>query len=270
MKPFLKWAGGKYKLLGNLMEHFPVNPNGRFFDVFGGGGSVTLNISSFNYKQIIYNDINPDLIAIWNSLQSRGEGFIGNCEYYFTSSQNCEETYYHYRNVFNDGIHSPEIFIYLNKHCFNGLCRYNSKNKFNVPYGHKKVAPSFPRKEMESAYQVIKTVTFLNREFEDVLCMAKEDDVFYCDPPYIPISDSSYFTAYSKEGFGMDKQVALSGYARDAQKKGATVVISNSDTPTARKLYKGAEIYELDVQRNISCKGSKREKAKEIIAVFTP
>lgn len=268
MKPFLKWAGGKYKLVEEFKRHFPEG--NRFVEPFLGGGAVSLNVDFPEYR---VNDFNPALVALWQCL--RQDGFIAYAKDYFTSKTNTEATYYFYRHQFNENLRLDQmtwetaaLFLYLNKHGYNGLCRYNSKGEFNVPFGHKTKSPGFPEAELEAAAILARKMVISCGDFRKVFDDVRKGDVIYCDPPYVPLSKTAHFTAYSTGGFTMQDQKDLAMCAREAALKGAVTFISNHDTPEVRKLYVGASIHEIMVQRNISCKGEKREKVKEILAVF--
>jgi len=268
-KAFLKWAGGKGQLVEKILALMPVD-SVRYVEPFVGSGIVALNVP---HKKIIIGDTNPGLMALWRELQRDGHSFIDFAAKYFTPAFNTEGMYYEMRSKFNATWHSDvkgALFLYLNRHCFNGLCRMNSKGDFNVPFGRYK-NPGFPREAMEYAWGVSKRMEVYEQGFEHTFELARMGDVFYCDPPYIPINPTSSFTAYSKDGFGMDQQRGLVNCAEYARTRGATVIISNNDVPLARELYvKATEIHEVQVAKKISCQGSGRKKLGEIIAVYRP
>jgi DNA adenine methylase len=259
-KPFLKWAGGKIKILPKLIPYFDNSEI--FVEPFCGSGSVWLNT---DYKKYIIADINEDLINLYKTLKKEQSDFINYCYSFFNNSNN-QECYYKYRNNFNSTSNIKEksaLFIYLNRHCFNGLCRYNSSGKFNVPYG-KYNTIYFPRKEMEFFAEKSKKVKFLCEDFNKVFKITEklDDCIIYCDPPYIPISNTSNFTSYSKDIFNQERQEQLYHYIINSKHR---VVVSNSTK--AKSLYSKLEIIEIDVRRNISSKGESRKKIKEIIAI---
>lgn len=272
-KSFVKWAGGKYDLLPTLIDIIQQCPGlgGRFIEPFVGGGALTLNIPLKVPK--IINDVNPGLISVWIALES-GEFYIDVAQTYFIPENNTEEEFYRIRTQFNAGdtweAKRPYHFLYLNRHCFNGLCRYNKQGKFNVPYGGYKTI-YFPEKELRHAMEVMKNTRVLNMDFADVMNMATEGDVVYCDPPYIPLSETSAFVGYSKGGFTMDDQIRLRDRALRLRDRGVTVIISNNDTPLARKLYaKADDILSVQVAKRISCKADGRKKQREVIAIYKP
>lgn len=273
-KSFLKWAGGKSQLVPKILSLMPLDASGRFFDVFVGSGVVALNVP---HKRIVINDVNEGLMSLWWELQKE-PGAIRHCEHFFNPTTNSEEQYYRIRKLFNDKseVHSfmrGAMFLYLNKHGFNGLCRFNKSGEFNVPYNHRKTCPGFPLEELENAVKWFKTkrVTIFNQDFRKIMRRAGKNDVVYCDPPYVPRNKTSAFTTYSKDGFRMDEQMALMLEAEKARSRGVTVIISNNDVSITRKLYDGAdEIHEVSVRKSISCKGNGREKQGELIAVYRP
>jgi len=265
MKPFLKWAGGKMKLLSILMDKFPKGK--RFIEPFIGSGSISLNV---DYPEYIINDVNNHLFLVWKSIEIFGIIFVEDCKKLFVSKNNNRETYNLLRKEFNetkDNLRKAVLFIYLNRHCFNGICRYNSKGEFNVPFG-KYDKPYFPEKELISCIEKIKNFEIYNLDFRDIFKMVKKGDVVYCDPPYLPLSKTANFNKYSKEGFSFQDQKDLISCAKEAVKKGATVVISNHYNDLAKEIYKDADITIIDVARTISSKANNRKSVKEIIAVY--
>ncbi len=267
-KPFLKWAGGKQRLIGSILPLLP--PTGRYIEPFAGSAAVALNVPQ---TECLLSDINGDLIGLYQQLQDEGEGFIAFCRSFFSVENNTSERYYGLRGEFNstrDKRRKSAIFVYLNKHGFNGLCRYSARGVYNVSFG-KYARPSFPEAEMRNFLDRIRRgrVRFSRVDFVHALEGATAGDVVYCDPPYVPLSATSNFVGYSADGFGLQRHKVLAESARVAARRGATVVISNHDTPVVKGLYEGAEIRELTVRRMISCTGE-RKQAKELLAVFAP
>lgn len=269
--PFLKWAGGKLRLLNNIRKLFPTNIEGRYIEPFIGAGAVALNTSS---KNTIINDINPDLILLYITIQKNIDCLIKECDVLFDGTHSDDDSYYKLREEFNTtakGTRKAALFVYLNKHCFNGLCRYSKAGKFNTPTGKYKTI-NYPKDELKNASLVIKDWIIHNEDFNKIMNMAKLGDLVYCDPPYVPISNTSYFTSYSQTEFNWENQVNLAIAANEAAKRGAVVLVSNHETPETIELYKkyGAEIHFFNVSRSISAKSSSRKKARELIAVFKP
>ncbi len=265
IRPFLKWAGGKYLLLQHLANILPKG--NRLIEPFAGAGSIFLNL---DYPKYYIADNNPDLIQLFKLLKKEGEAFIDYCQQFFIPENNQKEKYYELRACFNKTHEcrlKSALFIYLNHHCFNGLCRYNHSGGFNVPFGKYK-GPVLPVDKMLHFIKKAKKATFIHQDFEETFKKARTGDVIYCDPPYLPLSKTANFTAYSKQVFTLEKQAQLAHMAKASAKKGIRVVISNHDTPVARELYDGADIISLPVKRTISSKTSLRKPTDELIAVF--
>jgi len=265
-RPFLKWAGNKYRIIDRIKKSLP---NGkRLIEPFAGSAAVFLNT---DYEKYLINDNNPDLIHLYNLLKSDGADFIKKCRYYFTPRFNNEEQYYKLRQKFNDtsDIYKRAVlFVYLNRHGYNGLCRYNLKGGYNVPFGRYK-APYFPEKEMLFFHEKAQKAEFILSSFEEVIQSAKKGDVIYCDPPYVALSPSANFTSYSAGGFNMEKQQQLADLANETSAKGIPIIISNHNTSFTRKAYdKANKITKFHVQRFISCNGKKRGTAGELLALF--
>lgn len=265
MKPFLKWAGGKYRIIDKIQAALP--PGKRLVEPFVGSGAVFMNT---NYASYILADSNSDLINLYRQLQAHGEEFITYTQSFFTAENNTQAAFTYLRDKFNasqDVAEKSAIFVYLNRHCFNGLCRYNKKGGFNVPFG-RYVAPACPVEGMRAFHAKSQQAVFAIAPFEDTLAQVEPGDVVYCDPPYSPASATSNFTSYTKDGFSQKEQGALGMIAHQLANRGIPVVISNHDTPFTRQVYKEAHIVAFDVQRFISAKASERKAAAELIASF--
>lgn len=266
MKTFLKWAGGKSQIVSNLKIHF--RKGSRLVEPFVGSGALFLSTS---YESYLLCDTNADLINLYNNLKEDPEKLIDKTSSFFSGDFNSELRFYQLRERFNalpsDDMEKSALFIYLNKHGFNGLCRYNRNGFFNVPFG-KYRAPKFPRKNMIDFAIKAKKAEFRCQDFEDTFDESRHGDIIYCDPPYVPLSITSSFTAYSKGGFGLDDQWRLVKKAKEAKSKGLQCIISNHDLAVTREMYRGSEIFEMKVQRNISSKSESRIKVKELVAVF--
>lgn len=266
-KPFLKWAGGKYRCIHHVLNALPKAQ--RLVEPFTGSGAVFLNAP---YSDYLLGEVNADLIALYQHVKQHGQTFIEHCERLFCEKNNHETPYYQFRSQFNQmAIGSSEraaLFLYLNRHGYNGLCRYNLSGGYNVPFGRYK-KPYFPQKELLSFHQKSQSAQFIQADFTQTFLHTRPGDIIYCDPPYVPLSKTSQFTAYTRQKFGDTEQIALADLAIKAAKNGTPVIISNHDTPFTRELYHAAKIASFPVRRNISCKGSQRLPVREIIAVFT-
>jgi len=264
-RPFLKWAGNKFKIVKDITDRLP--PGQRLIEPFVGSGAVFLNT---NYKHYILGDVNKDLIDLYQILQKEGSAFIKATEKLFTPANNTAEAFYKLRTQFNTTRSKRKkamLFVYLNRHCYNGLCRYNKSGHFNVPFGRYR-APYFPAREMHLFYERSKKATFICQSFEEILLQAKKKDVIYCDPPYIPLSPTANFTNYSGQHFLWSEQEQLALIAKTVAARGGAVLISNHDTPESRVLYKEAKIYSLSVKRNISCRIQDRGFVPEVLALY--
>lgn len=265
MRPFLKWAGGKYRLVERIISKLP--PANRLIEPFAGSCALSLNA---NYNEYLINDINQDLVNLYLTLQEHGNKFIKYCKRFFKDENNTSEKYYKMREKFNKEKYifkRSAMMVYFNRHGYNGLCRFNSQGQFNVPFGRYK-RPYFPETEMKHFYEKFKTADFICKDFEEVMMKAKRNDVIYCDPPYIPLNSTSNFTEYSPGGFDIQDQERLAKTAKKLAKKGIITVISNHWGDEIIKLYDGAYMEEFSVRRFISCNASKRNAVTEILAVF--
>ena len=268
-KPFLKWAGNKFRVLPHLLPI--IGDPKRYIEPFGGSMAVALNVSADEY---VLNDINNDLVNLYGHVtDTNDDTFIKYCQELFYEGNN-REAYNEMRDLFNqstDSLERSRMFVYLNRHCFNGLTRYNSKGGFNVPFGKMK-NPKCPVNEMMAfrMYFLQKKHRFMSTSFEDSALYEniESGDVVYFDPPYVPASDTANFASYAKEGFSYDQQVQLAELAESLANRGAKVIISNHDTDVSRQLYKNAEIHSIQVARSIAANKTSRKKANELIAVY--
>lgn len=270
-KPFLKWAGAKTRLTPVLNDFF-VTDKKIWAEPFAGSLSVFLNLQSRdNYSVFYLNDANPDLINLYNYIKRDRLLAIKELRTMFADSNNSRDKYNQYRQEFNltaDLDRKSVLFVYLNRHCFNGLCRYNSKKMFNVPFGKYDV-PYFPLKELENFLLCIDkyNIVFSNLGYAAFFNSLPNDVLIYCDPPYAPL-DVSTFTKYSHDDFTLADQQQLSELANSYSENGNIVILSNHNTVYTQKLYENAKsIKEIEVRRFISANGS-RNNAKELIAVF--
>lgn len=266
MKPFLKWAGGKLRLVERIKAVLP--PGKRLLEPFVGSGALFLNTT---YDAYVLADANGDLIHLYQQLQQGGQDFIDHCSTFFTPANNAETTFYDLRRQFNhtsDPLEKAALFVYLNKHCYNGLCRYNSRGEFNVPFGRYR-QPYFPAIEMAAFQRKAQAATFVVQDFVTTMTNAQAGDLVYCDPPYAPLSATANFTSYSTATFGTAEQQKLAAMAEALRQRGIPVIISNHDTPFTRTLYATADEQQyFGVQRHISCDGANRNKADELLAIY--
>ena len=241
----------------------------RLIEPFAGSGAVFLNTA---YDRYLLADSNPDLIDLYKLLTGEGEAFIKACRRLFRAANNNADCYYGLREKFNRSQPGPRrsaLFLYLNRHCYNGLCRYNSSGEFNTPFG-RYAKPYFPEREMHGFIRAARSARFINCGYLDSMRLASHGDVVYCDPPYAPLSRTAYFTDYHIGGFKWDDQVRLAETAAALASRGVQVVISNHDTRAIRALYRGsgATVHGFRVPRTISCNPSTRRPVGELLAVF--
>lgn len=265
MKPFLKWAGGKYKIIGHIAAHLPTRAC--LIEPFVGSGAVFLNT---DFDAYVLADTNADLINLYKKVQADGRAFARYASSLFVPENNEEEAYYARRAEFNetqDADRKAALFVYLNRHCFNGLCRYNAQGKFNVPFG-RYTKPTFPTAEVLNFHEKSKRATFHVADFRETMEKASASCVVYCDPPYAPLTPTANFSSYTEKGFGQKDQEDLAKLAAALKAKDIPVVISNHDTRFTREIYARAKITSFDVQRFISSDGKNRDKAAEILAVY--
>lgn len=265
-RPFLKWAGGKYSLLPELYHLIPAGK--RLIEPFVGGGSVFLN--SDKHERFLLADVNADLINLYQMLAVVPDTVIGEAIKAFRHL-NDVENYTAIREAFNsqqlNATERAAAFLYLNRHCFNGLMRYNLDGFFNVGWGKYK-APYFPEEEIRAFRKKSRACVFMTAGFERTLRLAGDGDVVYCDPPYEPMPGTAGFTNYASGGFSWDSQVALAESCVAAHQRGAKVFISNSTAPRVIELYErhGFTLHRVNARRSISSKGSTREIANDIVA----
>ena len=267
VRPFLKWPGGKYRLVDRIRS--ALGPGRRLIEPFAGSGAVFLNT---NYDRFIIADSNLDLIDLYTRLVDDGDDFIETSRELFQPQTNLRGHYYALREEFNHTRHSRRragLFLYLNRHCYNGLCRYNGSGGFNSPFGRYR-RPYFPELEMRGFIARAQHARFLHAGFEQSMALARRGDVVYCDPPYTPLSRTAHFTDYHTGGFGWEDQERLAQLAQRLARRGIQVVISNHDTVVTRVLYSalGARIEGFKVRRTISCNAKRRNRVGELLAIF--
>lgn len=261
MKTVLKWAGSKVRIIEVLKRHLPAGQ--RLVEPFAGSCAVMMNT---DYPAYFIADANRDLIDMYKLIAEQPAAFIQAAEALFDAG-NTEAEYYRLRFAFNsipagDKDRAP-LFLYLNRHCFNGLCRYNKRGEFNVPFGKYK-KPYFPRAEILAFAEKAKLATFLCGNYSEALKAAQSGDVVYCDPPYL--TETANFTAYHSDGFGHEEHGRLARSVRRLAGRGVPVVISNSDTDMVRYLYKDFAINKITAPRSIGAAAGSIKSAQEVIA----
>lgn len=267
MKPFLRWAGGKHSQLTTILHYLPKGK--RLLEPFVGAGSVFMNAG---FSKNLINDLNPDLINVYNIMAHQGNRLIDEAGK-LCAWVDSRENYYRVQDRLNSYDYSAyskaAFFLVLNRHSFNGLCRYNQEKLFNVPWG-KNPKPYFPAAEMQEYVDANLKPDLFCVDFGTFMDMAIEGDVIFCDPPYEPMPGKKGFTTYSGDTFSFGDQKRLVAKALQARDKGMPTVITNSSAPKILELYQqsGFEIHPLTARRSISASGDQREEVEDIIAIL--
>ncbi|KKL82849.1 hypothetical protein LCGC14_1980630 [marine sediment metagenome] len=264
-KPFLKWAGGKRQLISQMDQYFPKKFN-KYIEPFVGGGAIFFYLLPEN---AILIDINKDIINAYRVIKNNVTELIGSLK----KHKNEKEYYYDIRNVDRDleefdGWSTTEKasrIIFMNRCCFNGLYRVNSKGQFNVPFGKYKNPKFCDEENLISVQKALKNVNLVNDSFDKCLDFAEEDDFIYFDPPYVPISDSANFTSYTKDNFNNDDQIRLNETFKSLDERGCNVMLSNSYSDFILDLYRDYHIHFLQAKRAINSDASKRGAIKEVL-----
>lgn len=269
-KPFVKWAGGKRQIIDKLLKLVPVEYN-TYFEPFVGGGALLFELSP---KTAVINDSNKELMNVYKMI-STDKGYEEVVKLLNTyEKKHSEKFFYQIRNQDKDKIKFEKLTdveraartIYLNKACFNGLYRVNSKGEFNVPFNKKLKVNTYDSENMILAYVYFQTnkITMLNTDFEEAVSTAKKGDFIYFDPPYDSENETT-FNSYTEEGFGKEEQRRLARVYKELSDRGCYVMLSNHNTTLINELYKDYNIHVITAKRNINSKGEKRGKVEEVI-----
>jgi DNA adenine methylase len=287
-KPFVKWVGGKKQLLPEIQAALPVTfrdgTGWTYVEPFVGGGAVLFwmlrNFS--NLRHVVINDINPDLVNAYCVVRDAAIELIGELKtlaaHYqdFKDEERRREFYLQQRNKFNDKktgtVESAAMFIFLNRTCFNGLYRVNSRGNFNVPFG-KYINPMIcDEKTILADSHLLQKVEILNGDFTNTIVRANENTLFYFDPPYKPLSQTSSFNSYTKEGFGDADQVRLKEFCDQLAAKHNHFVLSNADLKGKDPdnhffddLYANYDIRRVWASRMVNANPEKRGKLSELL-----
>jgi len=256
--PFLKWAGGKRQLISQMNKYFPRNFN-KYIEPFVGGGAVLFYLRP---KFSIIMDINKELINCYKVIKNNVKELIE----LLKTHKNDKDYYYNIRALDRDDekfvklsdIEKASRMIYLNRCCYNGLYRVNSKGQFNVPFGKYKNPNFCDEENLLAVNKALQNVKTIHGSFELCLDYAEKDDFVYFDPPYYPISKTSSFTSYTKESFGKDSQNRLYNVFKSLNERGCKLMLSNSFNEYIKSLYQEYRIITLDARRAINCNAAKR------------
>jgi DNA adenine methylase len=263
---FVKWAGGKKQLLPQFRSLFPRKIT-TYIEPFLGSGAVFFYLKKhYNIKNAILSDINEELINCFQMVRDKPDALIKLLKEHKTKRS---KPYYYKIRLLNpkdlSDIQRASRLIYLNKTCFNGLYRVNSKGQFNVPIGSYKNPDIVSELKIRKANMLLKDTTIKCMPFTQIESVAKAGDFIYFDPPYYPISKTSGFTSYTENGFMENEQRQLAELFKRLDKKGCLLMLSNSNSGFIISLYKGFDIKLVDAKRVINCDATKRGNIKELL-----
>lgn len=260
-RPFLKWVGGKGQLLNQYQPFFPTDFT-TYYEPFLGGGAVFFHLQP---RKARLTDINPELVNVYRCVRNQVEDLIQLLEQH--QQQHSQDYYYRMRATLGTTpVEQAARLIYLNKTCYNGLYRENSKGQFNVPMGRYK-APKICHPELlRAAAQALQSAQITEQPFDQVRNQAQDSrDFVYFDPPYHPISLTSRFTEYNRYAFSQTDQERLRDLFTELAQRGVKVMLSNSDCPFIRHLYQDFSIHSISASRAINSNAQKRGKIGEVL-----
>lgn len=270
-RPFIKWAGGKTQLAGELDSRLPIEFT-NYHEPFLGGGAFFFKLyrdKKFEHARI--SDLNSELIDVYNAIRDRLDEVVRELSQY----PHDKEFYYQLRSKNPLDLSLPTRaarMIYLNKTGYNGLYRVNKSGGFNVPFGKYKNPKYLDKENMQAVCAALQKVDIHNASFETVLDCANEGDLVYFDPPYVPVSQTANFTSYQANGFSINDQRRLKDICIELTKRNIYIILSNSDTEIVRDLFSpySFEINEVLANRAINCNGNRRGKTTELIITNYP
>lgn len=263
---FIKWAGGKRRLIKSLESLFPKKID-RYFEPFLGGGAIFFYIKQkYNPRYIMISDNNPELINAFKIVKTKPKELM--IELSKHKKRHSKKYYYSIRATdpkILSGVVRAARLIYLNKTCFNGLYRVNSEGQFNVPIGRYENPEIFNEEKILLASSLLERVIIKKQGFQKIENFVKKEDFIYFDPCYNPKTRTTIFNNYTKEGFLEKEQRKLSGLFKRLDKRGCKLMLSNSNTALVKELYKGYQIKTVKCGRSINCKGDGRKKISELV-----
>lgn len=271
LKPIVKWAGGKSRLLPTLLPMMPADVTD-YVEPFAGGLSVLFGLTPLVAH---VNDANHELINLYEVVRDDVDGLLVALSEH--AAANSEEHYYAVRALDRDvaafaalsRVERAARFLYLNKTAYNGLWRVNSRGQMNAPYGRYANPSLADESVMRAVSSFFRShdITFTSGDFVDTLQFVQAGTFVYLDPPYAQSSKAASYTGYVAGGFGIDDQTRLAEWFRAADDRGAFVMLSNSDTKLVRELYDGYFVTEVTAPRAISCKGDGRQPVTELVVM---
>ncbi|NER78171.1 MAG: DNA adenine methylase [Leptolyngbya sp. SIO1D8] len=268
-RPFLKWAGGKGRLIQQYQPYFPSQFR-RYYEPFLGGGAIFFHLSD-RCQRAVLADLNQELVNVYRCVRDEVETVIQ-----WLERHRLDHSHTHYyqvraQNMLSSSSERAARLIYLNKTCFNGLYRENSKGQFNVPMGRYKKPKICDVSTLRLASKALQHTEIICDPFTEILRRAKtQEDFVYFDPPYHPISATSNFTGYNRYGFSADDQTRLQKTFASLAEQGVSVMLSNSDCPFIRDLYQDFFIHEIQASRAINSNARRRGKISELLITSYP
>jgi DNA adenine methylase len=268
-RPIVKWAGGKSRLLGELLSRVPTKVR-TYAEPFAGGAALFFALATErsrgqrSFERAVLCDRNEELVALYTAIRDDVGAVIAALAGY----RHDRELFYDVRARSTQGMSDVDRaarFIFLNRTCFNGLWRVNSGGKFNVPFGKYKNPRILDEEGLRSASRALARVDVVSRDFADVTSELGRGDFVYLDPPYVPVSRTASFTAYAKDGFTPRDQERLAAELRALKRRGVKAMLSNADTEATRELYDGLALHVVRAPRSISCDGATRSDAGELV-----
>ena len=262
--PIVKWVGGKRQLMFELLKNMPENYN-RYFEPFIGGGALFFELQPDN---AYISDMNEELINLYQVVRDNVDELINDLQKhdiskeYFMEIRNIDRTE-KYKNWSN--VKKASRFIYLNRTCFNGMYRVNSKGEFNVPFGHYKNPRILDENNLINCSNLLQKTEIKHADFSEILKKVKKGDFVYFDPPYVPLSETSSFTSYTKDGFDIDMQFKLRDVCDELDSMGVKFLLSNSDTKLVNELYENYNIKKVFASRQINANADGRGKITEVL-----
>jgi DNA adenine methylase len=260
----VKWVGGKSFLVPEILPRLPAKIN-TYYEPFVGGGAVFFALAAEGrFKRAVLGDANEELMITYETIAVNVEAVIRALKEHVYEEKHYYEVRAQKPRTMNS-INRATRFVYLNKTCFNGLHRVNRKGEFNVPFGRHTNPTICDEENLRACSAALKLVTFTSLDFEKTVLVAKRGDAVYTDPPYFPVSVTANFTTYTAGGFSLADQARLRDVAKKLDARGVHVLLSNSDTPLTRKLYRGFKIEEVQAPRRVNSKASKRGNVGELL-----
>ena len=266
----MKWVGGKAQLLDQFDKFFPAQIT-RYFEPFIGGGAVFFHLKhKFPQMRAFLRDINPELINAYLVVRDFPQELMRRLDEHSAHFRANREIYYYevraqHTLAKREVVERAARMIFLNKTCFNGLWRVNARGEFNVPIGSHKDPNLYDEENILAASRALEDVHLEVQDFRVTIGETRHGDFTYIDPPYVPVSLTASFTSYTKEDFGVEEQNELHAVSASAAARDVRLMLSNSDVPFIRRLYRDFQIHTVQARRAINCDGTKRGNVNEVV-----